>query len=157
MAYVIFDLDGTVINSNHRKVTLPDGSLDLAHWFKNNTPEKIRMDTLLPLAKVMQNVRRAGHTTIICTARMFDVADLNFVWDNGLFYDALLYREFGNMESDETLKARLITEYFVKHGFKSVADARPIMFDDNLKVINAMTSLGIKCYDATRINERLAA
>ena len=38
---VLFDLDGTMIDSSHRQNTLADGSLDLAHWIENNTPEKI--------------------------------------------------------------------------------------------------------------------
>ena len=31
----IFDLDGTTIDSNHRQATLPNGNLDLKHWFEN--------------------------------------------------------------------------------------------------------------------------
>jgi hypothetical protein len=47
----IYDLDHTVIDSTHRQATLADGSLDLAHWIENNTPELIARDSLLPLAK----------------------------------------------------------------------------------------------------------
>ena len=61
------------------------------------------------------------------------------------------------MEGDASLKIRLLEEYFIGQGFNNAAEAKPIMFDDNLKVIDAMLSIGIKCYDATKINERLAA
>ena len=66
----IFDLDGTVIDSSHRQNTLPDGSLDLAHWVENNTPEKILSDSLLPLAEKMRSVRSATDTVAVITARV---------------------------------------------------------------------------------------
>ena len=157
MAYVIFDLDGTVIDSTHRQATKADGSLDLDHWFANNTAEKIMADSLLPLADSMRALMAAGHKIVICTARAIQPADKIFLAVNRLAYDALLHREIGNMESDASLKVRLLEEYFVSEGFNNAAQAKPIMFDDNLKVIDAMLSIGIKCYDATKVNRRLAA
>lgn len=157
MAYVIFDLDGTVIDSEHRKATLPDGSLDLEHWVANNTPEKIAQDSLLPLAEQMRKIYSVGHTVIICTARMFSPADMKFLLDNDLPYDVLLHREPGNMEGDDTLKVRLLEDYFQSQGFSCVEDASPMMFDDNLKVIEAMLSIGVACFDAVGFNRRLVA
>ena len=54
----IFDLDGTIIDSSHRQATLPDGTLNLAHWFENATPEKIFEDKVLPLARKSASVPR---------------------------------------------------------------------------------------------------
>ena len=157
MAYVIFDLDGTVIDSTHRQATKADGSLDLDHWIENNTADKIMADSLLPLADTMRALAAAGHIIVICTARAVQDADKLFLSINRLPYNALLHREIGNMESDSSLKIRLLETYFIAQGFANAAQARPIMFDDNLKVLDAMLSIGIKCYDATRINKRLAA
>lgn len=157
MAYIIFDLDGTVIDSTHRQATKADGSLDLDHWFENNTAEKILADSLLPLADSMRSLAAAGHTIVICTARAIQDADKIFLAVNRLPYHTLLHREIGNMESDASLKIRLLETYFIAQGFDNAAQARPIMFDDNLKVIDAMVSIGIKCYDATQINKRIAA
>ena len=36
---VVFDLDGTVIDSAHRTPNLPDGTLDLAGYHKRKTRE----------------------------------------------------------------------------------------------------------------------
>jgi hypothetical protein len=157
MVYVIFDLDGTVIDSTHRQATKADGSLDLEHWFENNTPEKILRDSLLTLANSMRALMAAGHTIVICTARAIQDADKIFLAVNRLPYHALLHREIGNMESDASLKIRLLETYFIAQGYENAAQARPIMFDDNLKVIDAMVSIGIKCYDATKVNRRIAA
>ena len=157
MAYIIFDLDGTVIDSTHRQATKADGSLDLDHWFANNTAEKIMADSLLPLAKSLRAMIALGHKVIICTARAIQPADKIFLALNRLPYDALLHREIGNMESDASLKIRLLETYFIAEGFNCAADAKAIMFDDNLKVIDAMLSIGIHCYDATKVNAKLAA
>jgi len=158
MAYVIFDLDGTVIDSTHRQNTLPDGSLNLADWLENNTHEKIMQDTLLPLAAQMRNIKAAGHTVIICTARSFQIADQEFLASHGLSYDVYLSRgAIGDNRPDGQLKVELLTEYFVSQGFTCAKEANAIMFDDNLKVIAAMLSIGINCFNATKQNERLAA
>ena len=157
MAYVIFDLDGTVIDSDHRKATKADGSLDLEHWFEHNVPDKIMQDSLLPLARIMRQMKALGHTVIVCTARAIQPADKVFLAINNLPFDTLLHREIGNMESDSSLKVRLLEQYFIGEGFNSAREAKAIMFDDNLKVIDAMLSIGITCYDATITNKRLAA
>lgn len=157
MAYVIFDLDGTVIDSTHRQATKADGSLDLDHWFANNTQEKILADSLLPLAETMRALAAIGHKIVICTARAIQPADKLFLAINRLSYDALLHREIGNMESDASLKVRLLETYFIGEGLNNAAQAKAIMFDDNLSVIDAMLSIGIKCYDAAKVNKGLAA
>ena len=51
----------------------------------------------------------------------------------------------------------IVEEYFVSKGFNSAKEANAIMFDDNLKVIAAMLSIGITCFNATKYNQRLAA
>ena len=162
MAYVIFDLDHTVIDSSHRQATLPDGSLDLAHWFENNTPEKIALDSLLPLASQMRNIYAAGHTVIVCTARSITTPEIQAAHDeffarNDLPFHVFLNREPDNMESDAPLKIRLLENYFKSQGFSCAAEATAIMFDDNLKVIDAMLSIGITCFNAVKHNKRLAA
>jgi phosphoglycolate phosphatase-like HAD superfamily hydrolase len=156
MAYVIFDLDGTVIDSSHRQNTLPDGSLDLANWIANNTPDMIARDSLLPLARIMSILSKTA-TIVVCTARAYQPADEAFLAANGLKYDAYLSRgAVGDMRPDAELKIDLLNDYFKKQGFLTVAEAKPMMFDDNLKVIDAMTKLGVTCYNAVEANKRLA-
>ena len=157
MAYVIFDLDGTVIDSTHRQNTLPDGSLNLEHWMENNTHEKIMADSLLPLAQQMRNIKKAGHTVIICTARSPHPSNHIFLEEQGLAHDVFLSRGNNDNRGDAQLKIDLLEDYFKSEGFTCAAEANAIMFDDNLKVISAMLSIGITCFNATKQNERLAA
>jgi beta-phosphoglucomutase-like phosphatase (HAD superfamily) len=157
-AYVIFDLDGTVVDSRHRQATKADGSLDLEHWMERNKPDMIMRDTLLPLARVMRIIKRNGHKVIVCTARAYQIADEEFLAMHGLDYDVYLSRAAkGDMRDDASLKVQLLSDYFESQGFHSVEAAKPIMFEDNLKVIDAMIEIGITVYDANLANRRLAA
>jgi len=157
MAYVIFDLDGTVIDSTHRQATKADGSLDLDHWIERNKPEMIMRDSLLPLARVMRIIKANGHKVIVCTARSYQIADEEFLAMHGLDYDVYLSRAAkGDMRDDASLKVQLLNDYFTGLGFRSVGAAKPLMFDDNLKVIDAMIAIGVTCYDAKYANHRLA-
>jgi len=166
--YVIFDLDGTVVDTSHRYRNKPDGTIDLAYWFTHSTPENIMRDTLLPLASAMRNMYMAGYTVVVCTARSFEynpaapaLADPGetyraFLDHHGLFYDALLHRCIlpdHESYSDGDLKIQLLSDYFKGEGFASPAEAGAIMFDDNRQVIAAMFSIGIKCYDAIEQNK----
>ena len=57
---VIFDLDQTVINSNHRNPCNEDGTLNLERYFELKTRVNIFKDTLLPLAKIFKQVKKEG-------------------------------------------------------------------------------------------------
>jgi hypothetical protein len=155
MAYVIFDLDGTVIDSSHRHATLPDGSIDLAHWRENATPEKIAKDGLLPLVRSMRALHDAGHHIIICTARFMTLADLHFLGNNDIPYHGLLSRAIDDVRPDADMKAELLTTYFANRDLRLGVDVEPIMFDDNLKVVARMIKMGVQCLDAGKINKRM--
>lgn len=154
---VIFDLDGTVIDSTHRHLAKPDGSIDLDHWRENCTPEKIFADRLLPLAKAMRRIYAAGHHVVICTARVMSQADLDYLENNGLRHHALLSRSEGDTRPDAEMKVCLLNNYLVKLGFANIRDANCVMFDDNLKVLAAMAAQGVVCINATKENARRVA
>ena len=90
---VVFDLDGTVIDSSHRTPSNPDGTLDLQGYYSKRTRKNIFKDTLLPLAEVMKERYRSGdYYVVICTAREIDKDDLEFLEYHGLKYDEILDR-----------------------------------------------------------------
>jgi phosphoglycolate phosphatase-like HAD superfamily hydrolase len=154
---VVFDLDGTVIDSSHRHLSNPDGSVDLVHWRENCTPEKIFADRLLPLARSMRAIFAAGHHVVICTARVMAQADIDFLANNNLPYHGLLSRAEGDTRRDADMKVCLLNAYLLNKGFASIRDANCIMFDDNLKVLEAMAQQGVVCINATKENARRAA
>ena len=154
----IFDLDGTVIDSSHRQNTLPDGSLDLAHWVENNTVEKILADSLLPLAEKMRSVRSVKDTVAVITARVIQDADLAFLKRNDLRFNYLFSRAQGNTSPDDILKKRAILKLARKlQRSMNWMRKNTVFFDDNLEVLGIMDSMGIKTINATLANERLTA
>ncbi|MFP9219739.1 hypothetical protein, partial [Enterococcus faecalis] len=76
---MIWDLDGTIINSFHRVAPCFDseGNLDL-NKYKNEAckHDLIMQDTLLPLVTYMRQCMNDANTlNIICTARLMSKSD----------------------------------------------------------------------------------
>ena len=154
----IFDLDHTVIDSSHRQITLADGSLDLDNWIANCTQEKIMADKLLPLAQHWRRLQAAGNEIVVCTARVMGVWDHVFLADHGLTADAILSRPLGCADADADLKENLLRDYARTNGQSWALFSRTaVMYDDNMGVLNRLSSLGIDCYNAISINNTLKA
>ena len=154
----IYDLDHTLIDSSHRQLTREDGSLDLDHWREHCTREKIFADGLLPLAfHARRNIQR--HVEVIaCTARIMSSADYDYLREHGLNFDRILSRPTGCNMSDHLLKESLLFADAVEQGESFYRYARrSVMIDDNKNVLNHLTGLGFRCYDAISINEALSA
>ena len=149
----IFDLDGTVIDSSHRQATLPDGTLNLEHWFENATPEKIFKDKILPLAQQIRRRSKAGDYTMICTARTLSDADLEFFHQEGLLVDKIISRKQGDNTPDGELKAKQLRSFFSLKQFK---DLNKVMFDDAPSVRKSLRRLGISVIDPSKIQDRVA-
>lgn len=175
MAYVVFDLDMTVIDSSHRHASKPDGSIDLAHWFENC--HKTGEDTLLPLSRAVRRMYDAGHRIILCTARCMQDADYAWLADHAeqLPHHKLLSREgrfvtsdspeyassyhgfIGDSRGDGEIKLEQIMAYIGEDGFTSFEDANVVLFEDNLKTIDLFMKHGAMCFDATRANRKMRA
>lgn len=169
---VIFDLDGTVIDTSHRYRDLPCGKIDLDYWFANSTEEKVAQDSLLPLADVWRRYHAEGHEIVVCTARSFmPMASVplpdpgatyrKFLADNGLHYSALLHRVMAGDDhltlNDGDLKTRLLDQWATETGKPSDWRKNAIMFDDNVTVIKKMFADRLMCFNAVKYNARLAA
>lgn len=154
--HFIFDLDHTVIDSSHRQLTRPDGSLDLAHWRENCTRDAIMRDTLLPLARVMRHAIDNGMNVIICTARVLSIHDIAFLIHHGLYTDAILSRPDGDTTGDAALKVRLLRDYAESLGMSWRGFSRwAYMFDDNASVLETLADHGINTNCAIRANAKL--
>lgn len=145
----IFDLDGTCVDSSHRQATLADGTLNLAAWFANATPEKIAQDKLLPLAKEISKRKDKGDYVIICTARNMSSADYEFLKKNNMVAHKIISRPVGNMEADGSLKAKQLSSFLSLRQFKR---ASKVMFDDAQSVRSAIRKIGIAVLDPAKLN-----
>lgn len=149
---IIFDLDGTTICSKHRQATLPNGSLNLAHWQENSIPEKIARDTLLPLADFWRSAIAAQIPVIVCTARVMSDADYAFLARHGLTYTACLSRKEGDSTPDATLKAVALKQYARSIG-QTWAHfcARAVAYDDNQSVLRMYAENNIRAIHPDRV------
>ena len=156
--HFIFDLDHTVIDSSHRQITRPDGSLDLAAWRQNNTRANIMRDTLLPLAAQWRRLAKKNVTIVICTARVMGEHDYEYLRHNGLRWDACLSRREGDATPDADLKEKMIRNYARTRpmGWGKFC-ATAVFYDDNKSVLKMLDRIGIKAYDSLTLNERLSA
>ena len=143
---IVYDLDGTLIDSSHRYRNKPCGSIDLEYWFANATPENIAKDKLKPLVnKFRRHAMESSADVIICTARTMSDADYDFLEEHGLHIVPCLSREPGDNRSDADIKEELIDAYLDLFHHKCIDDTRVIVYEDNLSVIDRLRSRGAIC------------
>lgn len=158
MLRFIYDLDHTLVDSSHRQLTDASGALDLDHWREHCTRDKIMQDSLLPLAEhAKRNIWR--HCEVIaCTARVMSRHDYEFLDTHGLRFDRILSRPENCDMRDHLLKESLLWSDAMECGISFYRYARTsLMFDDNKNVIQHLTGLGFRVYDAISLNKELAA
>lgn len=137
MRFHIFDLDGTLIDSRHRYKMLENGDIDLASWRENSTPEMIAKDKVMPLAEKMRRFYYSGDQVIICTSRVMSDADFQFLDDNKLFSDAILFRPDGCNDGCADLKEYMLDEFFEGIG-TCMEDETVILYEDHMGVIERL-------------------
>ena len=143
----IFDLDGTVIDSSHR---LGD-SLD--DWRRLNTADNIAADSCLPLFDQMLDAINDGLDVIICTSRVMDAADFQWLQANGVDGVTILCRANGDERNCGFFKLSLLHDYAKSLGMTWARFRRTsIMFDDSLDVQNTLKSVGLRVIDPVNYN-----
>jgi len=134
-----YDLDGVLVDSAHRYKNTNAGTIDLAHWMKNRTPENIALDTLLPhAAQYRDDCLDPFIYVIICTSRVFSVLDVGFIFDRLGAPDKLIMRPIGNVDGDAILKRRQLQRLFNLRQFGKLPR---VLWEDNLLNIDALRDL----------------
>ena len=151
---MIFDLDGTVVNSEWRTPRKNNGSIDIEKWVGLSTPNNIAKDTLLPLAKVMKKAVASKDFVIVATARIFTDADRKFLSDNSISPNIIISRSNNEQNKpDAELKWNKLNRLFNLKQFKNVPK---VMFEDNGSVLSKMRENGIVAINSLKVNKRLA-
>ena len=154
MKYVIFDLDATVIDSSHRQITLPDGSLDLRAWKKNSTYDKVMRDSLLPLANHWKRIQEKKNVFIaVLTARVMADADYDYLRFKRLKADKIMSRAFFDHRPDHIMKRQKILTWLFDNNIRKWSDVT--FYDDNKNVLQMLLDLGINAKDSIKINKEL--
>ena len=138
---IVFDLDHTLIDSSHRQIYIPDGSLDLDEWRRLSTWDNIKNDSLLPLCHHFFAFKKAGFTILAVTARQMDENDYRFLEEHDLTFDFILERG-DSVELDEKLKDGQLHKFLQEEG------RIPFLFyddkDENLIVAEKYGFKGMK-------------
>jgi hydroxymethylpyrimidine pyrophosphatase-like HAD family hydrolase len=151
---LIFDLDGTVIDSSHRTPVREDGTLDLDVYRQKQTWGFVSQDKLLPLARIMKKFYNQAYI-IVCTARELLDCDIRYLRENGIVYNTILSRnnipESHYKLTDGEYKKRHIRRFLNLKQFKN---QQVVMFDDSKVVKSTLRSLfPVLC--AHKVNKRL--
>ena len=141
MRVYIYDLDGTVIDSSHRRKFDTEGNLRLSYWKSHNTRKDVFGDSLLPLAKHMKK-NMIGNIVLICTAREISQNDLDFLENNGLRYDHIISRPKGINTADHILKYYQLKKFLKENPYLN--QKRKIMYDDCIENLQEISKLKIE-------------
>ena len=151
---VIYDLDGTIIDSSHRIKLHDNGSLDLEHWKQNSTKEQIFKDDLLPLYWQLVSDYKQGNYIVLCTARELGKWDYEYLHQMGIYYDKIISRPKGNTTVDHVLKKSQLRYFWNLKPFQNI---HKTFYDDNDNNLSAINSLGAgTCLNAGEWNNRYA-
>ena len=149
----IFDLDDTTVDSTHRQRLNADGSVDLKFWRRNNTPEKILQDSMLPLAGKMIEGIADGLDIVILTSRVMNRVDLAWLQMRGMTAPTILSRSIADDRPTGEYKLARLHELAVMRRL-SFADLakRVIMWDDCKNVQSVLKNAGVRVIDPVNYN-----
>lgn len=162
----VFDLDQTVINSDHRVLPLLDenNNLDLARYVSEAcTHELIQKDQLLPLASYMQQLIQSGEKVVICTARHMSKSDYIFLRKNGLRTPLVLSRDqlVKHFNPDRARALYRSSDATYKGAYMDLVKAKFsgsnefIIYDDHKGVLAVASEKGFTAIDAISLNRML--
>lgn len=127
----IYDMDGTIVCSQHRFRTLENGKIDLQYWIDNCTPEKIAQDSLLPLAAQYQaQLANPEIYVVIATARVLEAADWDYI-ENVLGMPNKVISRNGRKDSRKGADMKRAGLRFIKN-LKQFKNAACHFYEDNV-------------------------
>ncbi|MCP4989148.1 MAG: hypothetical protein GY928_24745 [Colwellia sp.] len=133
----VFDCDGVLLSSAHRYRTMPCNTrIDLEHWHKNSTPEKIWKDEPLPMARYYREcLADPEHYVIIATARVCQQADYDSIAFKLGKPQKFICREKGDHQSGVTLKLAGLKRLLNLKQFKNAVWT---IYEDNLAYLDGI-------------------
>lgn len=134
---IIFDLDGTLAEINHRVKYVEQETKDWKSFY-----ERIPFDNVnvwcLELLKSMKN---NNYKIIIVTGRGEKYASLSKDWlkNHDIFYDEIYFRKMKDRRADQIIKQEIYEEH--------IKGKYDILFvvDDRLQVVEMWRMLGLVC------------
>ena len=146
--YVVFDVDGTLMNINERRKFVEQKPKD---WDSFNNPENLAKDTpydeVFMLARILQN---AGFHIVVSSGRKKKLRDITLkqLSDQGLIPSASYFRSDTDFRPDHELKRDHLQKMILDFDSEF-----PIMaFDDRDSVVDMWRENAIKTFQPERGN-----
>lgn len=163
----IFDLDGTTIDSFHRvePCLRADGDLDLQAYRETAcTHDRVQADTLLPLAKYMQDLIQKGAAVAICTARKMSKTDYVYLRKAGIRVSTIcsrdqLFKHFDPVQAKAIyhMKDAEYKRFYLQRLQILFPLHNIVLYDDHDGVLHMARELGVIAYDAKEMNQIIEA
>jgi hypothetical protein len=139
----IFDIDQTIVNSEHRQgETLDD-------WFRLNTAENCMKDTpILPLANYVRDLCESGFQVLICTSRTLQSWDLDYLANRLHVPEKVKIISRPNKgHKDYKMSANTLKKKQLSYlqNFKHFRKCRKFLIDDKEANLRSFEELGSNC------------
>ncbi|NRA30514.1 MAG: hypothetical protein HRU11_09655 [Parvularculaceae bacterium] len=131
--FVVFDLDGTLADVEHRRHYVADGRRDWLAFF-----DACDVDPpMVPVVETFKALKAAGHRIEIWSGRSDRVRSKTEVWlaSHGLEPERLRMRAHDDFQPDDDLK----------ESWLDAGDMPDLIFDDRQKVVDMWRRRGIPC------------
>lgn len=140
---VIFDLDGTLADVEHRRIFIERRPQDWAAFYRACTQDAPNV----PVIETARALSAAGYEIVILTGRSDEVRAETLSWLKlySVPFDQLFMRRDGDFTPDEKLKAMWLENF----------DSSRVLgvFEDRPKVVRMWREKGIFCFDCGRGKE----
>ncbi len=136
---VIFDLDGTIANIDHRKHLIEGKEKDWNAFYLACHADEPNW----PVIHALRSFRFNYYKIYIFSGRS-DIARLeteSWLSNNGVHWDYLIMRSEGDYTADDILKIKWLNDPLVIEKERVLA-----VFDDRAKVVKAWRANGVPCF-----------
>lgn len=138
MKAVIFDVDGTLADCEHRRKYIAEKPKDYESFYH---PANVIQDPVIePIAKLVRTLA-PHHYILIVTARRFEDKEVTIQWleQHNIPWHALYIREQGDRRRDEIFKKEVLDE------IRAAGYNVELVFDDRDRVVKMWRDQGLTC------------
>jgi len=143
--HVIFDLDGTLANIDHRRHLVTNGN---SNWDKFHQ-ECIHDTVVNPVKQIFDLLQKHGYQMWIFSgrSRAVEPETMGWLYKYDIYYHHLIMRNEGDYMSDVDLKRKWLNIYFPTEDDRSNILC---VFDDRQKVVDMWREEGLVCLQVAK-------